>query len=101
MRQWDKVRCTDSRRHVSYDYQFSQNTWENSLRRFIDEKWEQIVLRLFEKPQKRALNNVHTSIYKVMEQVAVKAFFTGGADKLFGDKINNLAESQNFRQRLV
>lgn len=36
-----------------------------------------------------------------MELVAVKAFFTRGADELFGDKLYKLAKSRDFKQSLV
>lgn len=74
---------------------------EERLRRPIDDKCEKVLIALFQEAHDCAMNNVHTPTYEVTEQAAVKPIFTGGADKLLGEKMYRLTESQEFTQGLV
>lgn len=60
-----------------------------------------MLLDLFEEDRAQAKRNVYTLVFEVMEQVAVNAFLTGGADELLDDKMYKPAESQDFTQGFV
>lgn len=49
---------------------------ETSLRRLTYDRCKNVVLALFQEPQKRAIENIHIPIFEVMEQAPVKVFFT-------------------------
>lgn len=73
---------------------------EDRVRRLIDVRCGKVALVLFGEAQKRALDNVYAPVVKVMKQAAVKAFFTGGGEKLLEEHIYKLAEYQDFIQEL-
>lgn len=60
---------------------------KDGLRRLIDDRCEKLVLALFERARKHALENVRTSIFEVIKQATRKNFFTGEADELLDNKI--------------
>lgn len=47
------------------------------------------------------MDNILTPIDMVIEQAAVKYFFTGGAHELFDEKFYKHSESQDYEQYLV
>lgn len=63
------------------------------LKRLVDGNCEKVILALFEEAHELAKENVCKPIFEVMEQVAVKDFFTAEADELLEDKMYRLAES--------
>lgn len=71
------------------------------LRPVIVDKCERVVFALYEEAHVGADGNVYKVVFDVMEQAAVKAFFSGGADKQLGDKMYKLAASQKFTQSLI
>lgn len=71
------------------------------LRRFIEERCEQVVLAFFEEANGGAKRNDHTSFVEVTEQIAVKYFIIGGAAELLDEKMGKLAESQDFSYSIV
>lgn len=60
-----------------------------------------MVLVSFIEVGKSASENFYTPIFEVMEQAVVRTFLTGRTDELLGDLMYELAESENFAQRLV
>lgn len=43
----------------------------------------------------------YTPVYPVLEEVAVNALFTGGANEVFDENMKNLAESEHFKEDLL
>lgn len=74
---------------------------EISFRRLVDASCKQVVLTILREAKERALNKIHTPIYKVMELAAVKTFFLRGTDELLDEKINKPAEFHDFAEGLV
>lgn len=60
---------------------------ERILRVLIDDGCEKVVFAHFEEAHECAKGNVCILGFEVIEQAAVKAFFTRGADELLVDKI--------------
>lgn len=62
---------------------------------------KKVVFDLFEESHEQAKRNICTFVIVVKEQASVKAFFTGGADKIVTDKMYRLAEFQDVTQNIV
>lgn len=54
-----------------------------------------VVLGFLEEAHDQARGNVYTPLYEVIEQTAVKSFFTLGADDRLYDKINMIPITKN------
>lgn len=80
---YDALTHKNVRRIISVAHRKVRKTTEDVLST-TDTKWMPPGLR----PK-----NVHTPIYEVIEQAAVKAFLNRGIDELFTDKTNKLSES--------
>lgn len=63
-------------------------------------KMQKVVLEFFAKAQERFLNNIHLYSYEIIEQTAVKEFFTGTADELF-IKITRLSKFQDSTSAIM
>lgn len=59
---------------------------QRKLRRIIDVRREKVSLELFKEAHERAKKVVSTAIFKVIELVAVKAFFFRAADEIIEKK---------------
>lgn len=66
-----------------------------------NDKCKNVVLHLYDDAHEQAERTLHTPIFKVIEQVAVKSFFTREADTLLDEKIYKLAVSEDFTQDLL
>lgn len=76
---------------------FLKNT-KNMSKRTTTSNWQKIQEcgpRSFEEGHEQDEGNVHTPVLEVMKRVAVKAFFTGGAEYLPSHKIDMLGVYQN------
>lgn len=71
------------------------------LARLVDDRYEKVVLPLFEEAHGHAKGNVFTPVVEAIQQAVVKAFFNKRADELRNDKMYKLAESHDTTQGLV
>lgn len=60
-----------------------------------------MALYLFEEAHEQVKKNIHTTLFGVIEQTAVKTFFNEGANELLDEKMYKLADFQDVTQRLV
>lgn len=74
---------------------------KDRLRHHIDDRCEKVVLDLFQEALERTMGNTQSSTYRVMQQAAVKAFFSGGADELLHQKMYKIAKSYGIKRVLV
>lgn len=84
---------TYTRRSTSFDLWSTPGTRKKGLRRLLKDKYINVVPNLFKEAHRKSKRNVHTPVFNIMGQAAMKAFFTREADELHNDKIYKLANS--------
>lgn len=65
--------------------QMDHEQWK--LRLLTDERCKNVLLDLLKEAHKKAKGNACAPIVEVLERVALKPFYTGGAEELLDDKM--------------